>query len=81
MNGDAPEAPACQQTNSAGIARRSLDELLECLEGVLLRLADPAAPLDQAVSDYEQAGRLLAAAEARMEAASKRISELELGRR
>jgi exodeoxyribonuclease VII small subunit len=58
----------------------SLDDLLDRLEAALQRLADPAAPLDQAVSDYEQAGRLLAAAEARMEAAARRVTELELGR-
>jgi exodeoxyribonuclease VII small subunit len=58
----------------------SLDDLLDQLEAVLQRLADPAAPLDQAVSDYERAGRLLGAAEARMEAAARRVAELELGR-
>src|SRR5207253_5210907 len=41
----------------------SLDELLDSLEAALQRLADPAAPLDQAVADYEQARRLLAAAD------------------
>jgi exonuclease VII small subunit len=58
----------------------SLDDLLDQLEAALPRLADPAAPLDQAVSDYERAGRLLAAAELRMEAAARRVAELELGR-
>jgi exodeoxyribonuclease VII small subunit len=58
----------------------SLDDLLDQLEAVLQRLADPAAPLDQAVSDYERAGRLLGVAEARMEAAARRVAELELGR-
>jgi exodeoxyribonuclease VII small subunit len=58
----------------------SLDDLLDQLEAALQRLADPAAPLDQAVSDYERAGRLLGAAEARMEAAARRVAELELGR-
>ena len=57
-----------------------LDDLLDQLEAALQRLADPAAPLDQAVSDYERAGRLLGAAEARMEAAARRVAELELGR-
>jgi exonuclease VII small subunit len=58
----------------------SLDDLLDQLEAALPRLADPAAPLDQAVSDYERAGRLLAAAEVRMEAAVRRVTGLELGR-
>ena len=57
-----------------------LDDLLDQLEAALQRLSDPAAPLDQAVSDYERAGRLLGAAEARMEAAARRVAELELGR-
>ena len=58
----------------------SLDDLLDQLEAVLQRLADPAAPLDQAVSDYERAGRLLSAADARMEVGARRVAELELGR-
>jgi exodeoxyribonuclease VII small subunit len=55
----------------------SLDQLLDSLEAVLQRLADPAAALDQAVADYQQARRLLAAAEARLEVARRRAARLE----
>jgi exodeoxyribonuclease VII small subunit len=58
----------------------SLDELLESLEASLQRLADPSAPLDRAVADYEQARRLLAAAEVRLEAARRRVARIEPGR-
>jgi exodeoxyribonuclease VII small subunit len=57
----------------------SLDLLLDSLESALQRLADPAAPLDQAVADYQQARRLLAAAEARLEVARRRAARLEPG--
>jgi exodeoxyribonuclease VII small subunit len=55
----------------------SLDQLLDSLEAALQRLGDPAAPLDQAVADYQQARRLLAAAEARLEVARRRAARLE----
>ncbi|MBJ7601068.1 MAG: exodeoxyribonuclease VII small subunit [Candidatus Nephthysia bennettiae] len=58
----------------------SLDQLLESLEAVLQRLADPSAPLDRAVADYEQARQLLAAAEVRLEAARRRVALVEPGR-
>jgi exodeoxyribonuclease VII small subunit len=58
----------------------SLDELLESLEAALQRLADPSAPLDRAVADYEQARRLLAAAEVRLEAARRRVALIEPSR-
>jgi exodeoxyribonuclease VII small subunit len=58
----------------------SLDQLLESLEAALQRLADPSAPLDRAVADYEQARRLLAAAEVRLEAARRRVALVEPGR-
>jgi len=79
--------PATAPEDASGAGRPAalgdgpyLDDLLDQLEAALQRLADPAAPLDQAVSDYERAGRLLGAAEARMEAAARRVAELELGR-
>lgn len=59
----------------------SLDDVLDRLEAVLQRLADPAAPLDQAVADYEEAGRLVATAGAQLEAAARRVAELGPGRR
>jgi exodeoxyribonuclease VII small subunit len=52
---------------------------MDSLEAALQRLADPAAPLDQAVADYQQARRLLAAAEARLEVARRRAARLEPG--
>jgi exodeoxyribonuclease VII small subunit len=69
MNGRAPGAPAEGEA--------SLDQLLESLEAVLQRLADPSAPLDRAVADYEQARGLLDAAERRLEAARSRIALAE----
>jgi exodeoxyribonuclease VII small subunit len=58
----------------------SLDQLLESLEAALQRLADPSAPLDRAVADYEQARLLLAAAEVLLEAARRRVALIEPGR-
>ena len=53
----------------------TLEDLLTRLEGSLRRLADPSAPLERAVSDFEEAGRLLTAAEERLEAAASRVSQ------
>ena len=81
MSGVAAPPPGREPPAGGGrSAEPSLDELLDALEAALQRLADPAAPLDQAVRDYERAGRLLGAAEARLEIASRRIAELQLGR-
>jgi exodeoxyribonuclease VII small subunit len=52
----------------------SLEDLLDRLEDALRRLADPGAPLERAVTDYEEAGRLLAAAQDRLEAAAARVA-------
>jgi exodeoxyribonuclease VII small subunit len=59
-----------------GAGADSLEDLLRGLEQALQRLADPAAPLERAVSDYEEAERLLAAAEARLRAAAATIAEV-----
>ena len=53
----------------------SLDVLLARLEAVLHRLADPGASLERAVADYEEAGRLLAAAQQRLETAAARVAQ------
>ena len=74
------DAPRVPRTPGPELARRPLDELLGSLEGALHRLADPAAPLEQAVADYQQARALLAAAEARLEAARRRAAALDPGR-
>lgn len=66
-----------QVANSNDAADASLDHLLDSLEAALQRLADPAAPLDQAVADYQHARRVLAAAEGRLELARRRVAELE----
>lgn len=50
-----------------------LEELLSQLETVIGRLSDQSAPLERLVSDYQDAARLLEAAEARLEAASRRV--------
>ena len=64
---------------TAETAGATVDDLLDRLEAALHRLADPTAPLDHAVADYEEAGRLLAAARARLEAARRRVAELGAG--
>jgi exodeoxyribonuclease VII small subunit len=50
----------------------SLEVLLARLEEAIGRLTDQGAPLDRLVTDYEQAGRLLDLAQARLDAAPRR---------
>jgi exodeoxyribonuclease VII small subunit len=50
-----------------------LDDLLDRLDALTARLLDPAAPLDRLVADYEEANRLLEAAQARLEAAGRAV--------
>jgi exodeoxyribonuclease VII small subunit len=50
-----------------------LDGLLDRLEAVIGRLADPSAPLERLVADYEEAGRLVEAAQAQLDAATERL--------
>lgn len=52
----------------------SLDELLSQLETAIGKLTDDRAPLDELVSTYEQAGRLMEAAEARLAALAERAA-------
>jgi exodeoxyribonuclease VII small subunit len=54
-----------------------LDGLLDRLEELIARLADPAAPLDRLVADFEEAGRLVAAAEVQLTVAADRVAALE----
>jgi exodeoxyribonuclease VII small subunit len=68
-----------EATTAAESGGPSLDQLLETLEATLQRLADPSAPLERAVADYEQARRLLAAAEGLLEAARRRVAVLAPG--
>jgi exodeoxyribonuclease VII small subunit len=53
-----------------------LEELLDQLEAVIGRLSEGSAPLDRLVSDYQEAARLLEAAEARLDAATRRVLEV-----
>jgi exodeoxyribonuclease VII small subunit len=50
-----------------------LDGLLDRLETVIGRLSDPSAPLERLVADYEEAGRLVEAAQGQLDAATRLI--------
>jgi exodeoxyribonuclease VII small subunit len=50
-----------------------LDALLERLEAVIARLSDPGAPLERLVGDFEEAGRLVDAAQVQLDAATERV--------
>jgi exodeoxyribonuclease VII small subunit len=50
-----------------------LDGLLDRLEAVIGRLSDPSAPLERLVADYEEAGRLVDAAQGQLDTATRRI--------
>jgi len=54
-----------------------LDALLDQLEVLIGRLADPNAPLDRLVADFEEAGRLVEAAQAQLAAAAERVARQE----
>jgi exodeoxyribonuclease VII small subunit len=54
-----------------------LDGLLDRLEAVIGRLSDPSAPLERLVADYEEAGRLVDAAEGQLHAATQRLAKVE----
>lgn len=54
-----------------------LDALLDRLEVLIGRLADPNAPLDRLVADFEAASRLVEAAQARLAAAEDRVAQQE----
>ena len=53
-----------------------LEELLDHLEAVIGRLSEGSAPLERLITDYQEAARLLEAADARLDAATRRILEL-----
>jgi len=50
-----------------------LDGLLDRLEAVIGRLSDPGAALERLVADYEEAGRLVEAAQGQLDAATERV--------
>jgi exonuclease VII small subunit len=54
-----------------------LDALLDQLEVLIGRLADPNAPLNRLVADFEAASRLVEAAQAQLAAAADRIAQQE----
>jgi exodeoxyribonuclease VII small subunit len=54
-----------------------LDATLDQLEVLIGRLADPGAPLERLVADFEEAGRLVEAAQARLEAAAERVASVQ----
>jgi exodeoxyribonuclease VII small subunit len=54
-----------------------LDGLLDRLEVVIGRLSDPSAPLERLVADYQEAGRLVDAAQAQLDGAAERLAKLE----
>jgi exodeoxyribonuclease VII small subunit len=54
-----------------------LDGLLDRLEAVIGRLADPTSPLERLVADFEEAGRLVDAAQAQLDTATERLARLE----
>jgi len=54
----------------------TFEELLSSLEQTIGRLADGTAPLDELVAAHERAGRLLAEAQARLEALKARADDL-----
>jgi exodeoxyribonuclease VII small subunit len=62
---------------AAGESGAGLDGLLDRLEVVIGRLADPTAPLERLVADHEEAARLVDAAQAQLDAATARLAPKE----
>ncbi len=54
-----------------------LDGLLDRLDVVIGRLADPNAPLERLVADFEEAVRLVESAQGQLDAATERLTRLE----
>jgi exodeoxyribonuclease VII small subunit len=57
-------------------AEPTFEELLASLEQTIGRLADGTAPLDELVAAHERAARLLAEAQARLEALKAKADDL-----
>ena len=57
--------------------RPGLDATLDRLEVLIGRLADPGAPLERLVTDFEEAGRLVDAAQGQLDAAAERIASVQ----
>ncbi len=60
----------------SGNPEPTFEELLASLEQTISRLADGTAPLDELVAAHERARRLLADAEARLEAVKTRADAI-----
>lgn len=54
-----------------------LDVLMDRLEELIGYLADPNAPLDRLVTDFEEATRLIEAAQKQLAAAGERIEQMQ----
>ncbi len=54
-----------------------LDGLLDRLDEMIGRLADPNAPLERLVADFEEAVRLVDSAQGQLDAATERLTRLE----
>jgi exodeoxyribonuclease VII small subunit len=54
-----------------------LDGLLDRLDALIGRLADPNAPLERLVADFEEAVRLVDSAQGQLDAATERLTRLE----
>jgi hypothetical protein len=54
-----------------------LDGLLGRLEDLIGRLADPSAPVERLVADYEEATRVVGAAEVQLAAAAERVASMD----
>lgn len=54
-----------------------LDVLMDRLDELIGHLADPNAPLDRLVTDFEEATRLIEAAQKQLAAAGERIEQMQ----
>lgn len=54
-----------------------LDVLMDRLEELISHLADPNAALDRLVTDFEEASRLIEAAQRQLAAAAERIAQMQ----
>ncbi|HEY4027185.1 MAG TPA: exodeoxyribonuclease VII small subunit [Candidatus Dormibacteraeota bacterium] len=59
--------------------RAGLDATLDDLEVLIARLADAGAPLERLVADFEEAVRLVEAAQGQLTAAAERVAAVDPG--
>ena len=78
MNAESHQTPGLPPHEISDFAGTpGLDDLLDQLEMLIGRLAEPSAPLDRLVADFEAASRLVEAAQAQLAAAADRIAQRE----